>query len=73
MNKLRQVRLRKIAEELQKQYELIGEIQQEEQEALDATPESFEDKIDTLQSNVDSLDNIIYNLDQVISDINDLV
>jgi hypothetical protein len=73
MNKLRQVRLSKVAEELYKQYELLAEIQQEEQDALDATPESFEDKIDTLQSNVDSLDEIVSNLDQVISDINDLV
>jgi hypothetical protein len=72
MNKLRQVRLRKISEELSKQYELLAEIQQEEQDALDATPESFEDKIDTLQSNVDSLDEIVSNLDQVISDLNDI-
>ena len=72
MNKLRQVRLRKIAEELQKQYELIGEIQQEEQEALDNTPETFTDKIDSIQCNLDVLDNTITNLDQVISDLNDL-
>lgn len=73
MNKSRRTKLTEVATVLSAQYEILGEIQADEQEAFDCTPETFEDKRDEMQAVIDDLDNIITTLDQVISDINDLV
>lgn len=75
MNKVRRKKLNDIADQMSALKDALFEVQQEEQEAMDNTPESLQgtEAYEAKESNVATLEGAIDALDQAIGDLTGLV
>ena len=65
MNKIRRKEIRRAIELMEEAYEILEAVRDEEQEAFDNLPESFQqsERGETMEDYILTLDDILYNLD----------